>query len=69
MLNHWLRSRSAIARWSLALLFLCLVVGIFAARTTPLDVFPEFAQPLIEVQNRGAGTVHRRGRAPGHAAA
>lgn len=32
-----------------------LLVGIYAAQHTPLDVFPEFARPLIEVQTEAQG--------------
>src|SRR5215212_3553048 len=39
----------------LALAVLLLVFGIRAARDTPLDVFPEFAPPLVEVQTEAPG--------------
>lgn len=34
---------------------LLLLFGIRAARKTPLDVFPEFAQPMIEIQTEAPG--------------
>jgi CzcA family heavy metal efflux pump len=34
---------------------LLLLFGIRAARQTPLDVFPEFAQPMIEIQTEAPG--------------
>lgn len=34
---------------------LLLLLGIRAARKTPLDVFPEFAQPMIEIQTEAPG--------------
>ena len=34
---------------------LLLALGIHAAGTTPLDVFPEFAQPMIEIQTEAPG--------------
>jgi CzcA family heavy metal efflux pump len=38
-----------------ALSALLLVAGIRAARRTPIDVFPEFAPPLVEVQTEAPG--------------
>ena len=32
-----------------------LVLGLRAAEKTPLDVFPEFAQPMIEIQTEAPG--------------
>src|SRR5574341_354540 len=32
-----------------------LVAGFQTVRTTPLDVFPEFAPPLVEIQTEGPG--------------
>mgnify|MGYP000579558808 CR=1 FL=1 len=55
MLNHLITLSLRYRTLVFGAALLCLVVGIFAARTTPLDVFPEFAQPLIEVQTEAPG--------------
>jgi CzcA family heavy metal efflux pump len=39
----------------LALAALLLIVGVRTARQTPLDVFPEFAPPLVEIQTEAPG--------------
>src|ERR1700761_4632818 len=39
----------------LALSVVLMIVGIQRARTAPLDVFPEFAPPLIEIQTEAPG--------------
>jgi CzcA family heavy metal efflux pump len=39
----------------LALSIVLMVVGVRAARHAPLDVFPEFAPPLIEIQTEAPG--------------
>jgi Cu/Ag efflux pump CusA len=39
----------------LALAAVLVVLGIRAVRTTPLDVFPEFAPPLVEIQTEAPG--------------
>ena len=39
----------------LALSVVLMVVGIRAARNAPLDVFPEFAPPLVEIQTEAPG--------------
>src|SRR5262245_21379154 len=39
----------------LALACLLVAFGIRALRTTPLDVFPEFAPPLVEIQTEAPG--------------
>src|SRR6516164_6616319 len=39
----------------LALSIVLMIVGIQKARTAPLDVFPEFAPPLVEVQTEAPG--------------
>ena len=39
----------------LALSVVLLVVGVRAARRAPLDVFPEFAPPLVEIQTEAPG--------------
>src|SRR5262249_11227357 len=39
----------------LALSCLLIVYGIRTLRTTPLDVFPEFAPPLVEIQTEAPG--------------
>jgi len=38
-----------------ALAILLMVVGIRVVRTAPLDVFPEFAPPLVEIQTEAPG--------------
>ncbi len=53
---NWLVSTSLRLRvLVLALSVVLMIVGIRAARTAPLDVFPEFAPPLIEVQTEAPG--------------
>lgn len=39
----------------IALAVVLLVVGVQTARVTPLDVFPEFAPPLVEIQTEAPG--------------
>src|SRR5215470_7762895 len=39
----------------LALSILLIVFGIRTLETTPLDVFPEFAPPLVEIQTEAPG--------------
>ena len=46
-----LRLRIAVVAFGAALL----VIGIGAARRMPVDVFPEFARPLVEVQTEAPG--------------
>ncbi len=46
-----LRSRVVVV----ALAILLMVAGVMAARRTPLDVFPEFAPPLVEIQTEAPG--------------
>ncbi len=46
-----LRLRVAVA----ALAIVAMVVGIQVAATAPLDVFPEFAPPLVEIQTEAPG--------------
>lgn len=41
--------------WVLVAAFASLALGVRAARDTPLDVFPEFARPLVEVQTEAPG--------------
>jgi CzcA family heavy metal efflux pump len=52
----------AIVAWSLSFRFLVvaaaialMTVGIATARSTPLDVFPEFAPPQVEIQTESLG--------------
>src|SRR6185369_334687 len=53
---NWLVSTSLRLRvLVLALCVVLMVVGIDTLRTTPLDVFPEFAPPLVEVQTEAPG--------------
>ena len=52
----WLVSTSLRLRIAvLALSCLLIVFGIRTLRTTPLDVFPEFAPPLVEIQTEAPG--------------
>src|SRR5262245_40816850 len=52
----WLVSTSLRLRVAvLALSCLLIVYGIQTLRTTPLDVFPEFAPPLVEIQTEAPG--------------
>ena len=52
----WLISASLRQRvLVLALAGVLVVFGIRAIRTTPLDVFPEFAPPLVEIQTEAPG--------------
>jgi len=44
----------------LALCVVLLVVGSRSIRRAPLDVFPEFAPPLVEIQNRSTRPFHER---------
>ena len=39
----------------LALSVLLIVVGVRSLQTAPLDVFPEFAPPLVEIQTEAPG--------------
>ena len=39
----------------LALALVLVIFGVQAARNTPLDVFPEFAPPLVEIQTEAPG--------------
>src|SRR6201996_2285181 len=39
----------------LALSVVLMIVGIQRARNAPLDVFPEFAPPLVEIQTEAPG--------------
>lgn len=43
-----------------------LVLGLRAAEKTPLDVFPEFAQPMIEIQTEAPGPPPKRSRVWSH---
>ena len=52
----WLISASLRQRVLVLAVACALVVfGIRAVRTTPLDVFPEFAPPLVEIQTEAPG--------------
>src|SRR5678809_537711 len=52
----WLVSTSLRLRVAvLALSCLLIVYGIQTLRKTPLDVFPEFAPPLVEIQTEALG--------------
>ena len=53
---RWLVSTSLNLRVALAALaVLWMVAGLRVARRAPLDVFPEFAPPLVEIQTEGPG--------------
>src|SRR5262245_14514418 len=49
--------RAALAQPTVVLLLALalLVAGVYAAWTAPLDVFPEFAPPIVEVQAQAPG--------------
>src|SRR5438105_1258195 len=52
----WLVSTSLRLRvMVLALSVVLIVVGVQTLKTTPLDVFPEFAPPLVEIQTEAPG--------------
>src|SRR5262245_14179158 len=52
----WLVSTSLRLRVVVVALCIVLIVfGIRAARTAPLDVFPEFAPPKVEIQTEAPG--------------
>src|SRR5947209_13801541 len=53
---NWLVSTSLRLRIPvLALSIVLMIVGIRKARQAPLDVFPEFAPPLVEIQTEAPG--------------
>ncbi|MFN0087689.1 MAG: efflux RND transporter permease subunit, partial [Blastocatellia bacterium] len=53
---NWLVSKSLHLRYVVvALAIVLLIVGIRVVRTAPLDVFPEFAPPLVEIQTEAPG--------------
>src|SRR5207247_1094001 len=53
---NWIVSTSLRLRvMVLALSVVLMIVGIQRARHAPLDVFPEFAPPLIEIQTEAPG--------------
>ena len=51
----WSRSRCATASSSSRWRCCCVVGAARTLRTTPLDVFPEFAPPLVEIQTEAPG--------------
>src|SRR5690349_24537516 len=51
LISSSLRLRAIVMAASIALL----VFGLRTLRTTPLDVFPEFAPPLVEIQTEAPG--------------
>jgi CzcA family heavy metal efflux pump len=51
LIEHALRLRFAVMALAAALL----ILGWQRVRTTPLDVFPEFAPPLVEIQTEAPG--------------
>ena len=53
---NWIVSTSLRLRvLVLALAVVLMIVGIQKARNAPLDVFPEFAPPLVEIQTEAPG--------------
>src|SRR4026208_283159 len=53
---NWLVSTSLRLRvLVLALSIVLMIVGVRTAKRAPLDVFPEFAPPLVEVQTEAPG--------------
>ena len=53
---NWLVSTSLRLRvLVLALSIVLMVVGVRTAQQAPLDVFPEFAPPLVEIQTEAPG--------------
>ena len=53
---NWLVSTSLKLRLVVvALAILLMIVGVRVIQTTPLDVFPEFAPPLVEIQTEAPG--------------
>ncbi len=53
---NWLVSTSLKLRFVVvALAILLMIVGVRVIQTTPLDVFPEFAPPLVEIQTEAPG--------------
>ncbi|HQR32861.1 MAG TPA: efflux RND transporter permease subunit [Blastocatellia bacterium] len=53
---NWLVSTSLKLRFVIvALAILLMIVGVRVIQTTPLDVFPEFAPPLVEIQTEAPG--------------
>jgi CzcA family heavy metal efflux pump len=53
---NWIVSTSLNLRIVVVVLaIVLLIVGIQKVRTTPLDVFPEFAPPLVEIQTEAPG--------------
>jgi CzcA family heavy metal efflux pump len=53
---NWVVSTSLRLRFAIAVLALVLIVaGLDVVRTTPMDVFPEFAPPLVEIQTEAPG--------------
>ena len=63
----WLIQTSLQLRLLVVVLAIALViVGIRTADSVPLDVFPEFAPPLVEIQTEAPGHRHRRCRESDH---
>ena len=53
---RWLIETSLRFRVAVVALSIILVIaGIRAARRTPIDVFPEFAPPMVEIQTEAPG--------------
>ena len=51
IVEHALKLRLVVV----ALAMVLIVAGSRAAQNTPLDVFPEFAPPLVEIQTEAPG--------------
>ena len=60
-----IKYRFLVVGFATALVF----VGVGEVRKMPVDVFPEFAPPRVEIQTAGARAHLRRGRVPDHRAA
>ena len=55
MLNSLVSSSLRFRVLVLALATVLIVVGVQTLKTTPMDVFPEFAPPLVEIQTEAPG--------------
>src|SRR5262245_84167 len=56
LMMNWIVSTSLNLRIAVvASAIILMIVGIQIVRTTPLDVFPEFAPPLVEIQTEAPG--------------
>ena len=66
ILNQILKNSIA-QRWVIVVgAILVTVWGVFSLTQMPLDVFPEFAPPQVDIQTEAAGTSSRRSRIPNY---